>query len=73
MGVDIRKGQHKEGLKGSVIAVIVLSALVAMILFCAIAWMMFFRHRYRDFQLQHNPPTKLPSLAKSSGNTHIHC
>lgn len=67
VGVDIRRGQHKKGLKGSLVVVIVLSALVALILFCAIAWIMFFRHRDHDFQVQQNPPTKLPSLAKSSG------
>ncbi|KAL8122837.1 hypothetical protein AgCh_011005 [Apium graveolens] len=67
VGVDVRRGQHKKGLKGSVVVVIVLSALVAIILFCSIAWILFFRHRDHDLQVQKNPPTKLPSLAKSSG------
>ncbi|WOH08941.1 hypothetical protein DCAR_0728392 [Daucus carota subsp. sativus] len=67
VGVDIRRGQHKKGLKGSVIAVIVLSALIAMVLICAIAWIMFFRHRDHDYQVQENPQTKQLSLAKSSG------
>lgn len=71
MGVDVRRGQHKKGLKGSVVVVIVISALVALILFCAIVWILFFRHRDHDMQVQQNPPTKLPSLAKSSGNTYL--
>uniref|UniRef100_A0A0V0IY73 Putative ovule protein n=1 Tax=Solanum chacoense TaxID=4108 RepID=A0A0V0IY73_SOLCH len=67
LGVDVRGQQHKSGPNRSVIAVIVLSASVAVILCCAIAWVLLFRHRDHGYQLEPTPPTTLPSLAKSSG------
>ncbi|XP_069142962.1 receptor-like serine/threonine-protein kinase ALE2 isoform X5 [Solanum lycopersicum] len=67
LGVDVRGQQHKSGPSRSVIAVIVLSASVAVILCCAVAWVLLFRHRDHGYQLEPTPPTTLPSLAKSSG------
>lgn len=63
----MRGQQHKSGPSRSVIAVIVLSASVAVILCCAVAWVLLFRHRDHGYQLEPTPPTTLPSLAKSSG------
>lgn len=67
LGVDVRGQQHKSGPNRSVIAVIVLSASVAVILCCAVAWVLLFRHRDRGYQSEPTPPTTLPPLAKSSG------
>ncbi|MCD7472093.1 hypothetical protein HAX54_013028 [Datura stramonium] len=67
LGVDVRGQQHKSGPNPSVIAVIVLSASVAVILCCAVAWVLLFRHRDPGYQSEPTPPTTLPSLAKSSG------
>lgn len=67
LGVDVRGKQHKSGPNRSVIAVIVLSASVAVILCCAVAWIFLFRHKDHGYQLEPTPPTTLPSLAKSSG------
>lgn len=67
LGVDVRGQQHKSGPNRSVIAVIVLSASVAVILCCAVAWVLLFRHRDHGYQSEPTPPTTLPSLAKSSG------
>ncbi|KAM3394956.1 receptor-like serine/threonine-protein kinase ALE2 isoform X1 [Capsicum galapagoense] len=67
LGVDVRGKQHKSGPNRSVIAVIVLSASVAVILCCAVAWVLLFRHSNRGYQSEPPPPTTLPSLAKSSG------
>ncbi|KAL3363331.1 hypothetical protein AABB24_012560 [Solanum stoloniferum] len=68
LGVDVRGQQHKSGPNRSVIAVIVLSASVAVILCCAVAWVLLFRHRDHRYQLEPTPPTTLPSLAKSSAS-----
>ncbi|CAK9140533.1 unnamed protein product, partial [Ilex paraguariensis] len=67
LGVDVRRPQHKDGLNSSVIAIIVLSASIAVILCCAVAWVLLFKHRNRMYQPEPTPPTVLPSLAKSSG------
>ncbi|XP_075095461.1 receptor-like serine/threonine-protein kinase ALE2 isoform X4 [Nicotiana tabacum] len=67
LGVDVSGQRHKSGPNRSVIAVIVLSASVAVILCCAAAWVLLFRHRDRGCQSDPTPPTTLPSLAKSSG------
>lgn len=68
IGVDIRRQQHKQKLKGGVVAIIVVSASVAVILCCAVGWVLFFRHKHRNSEPEQTTQTKLPSLAKSSGN-----
>ncbi|XP_028074546.1 receptor-like serine/threonine-protein kinase ALE2 isoform X9 [Camellia sinensis] len=65
LGVDVRQWQHKDGLGGSVIAIIVLSASIVVILCCVIAWVILFKHR--DFQEEPTPLATLPSLSKPSG------
>ncbi|KAI8565403.1 hypothetical protein RHMOL_Rhmol03G0256300 [Rhododendron molle] len=66
LGVDVGRQKHKNGLSGSVVAIIVLSASMAVILCCAVAWVLLFRHR--DCQ-QDSTPATLPSLSKPSGIT----
>ncbi|KAJ8526501.1 hypothetical protein K7X08_028978 [Anisodus acutangulus] len=68
LGVDVSGKQHKRGPNRSVIAVIVLSASVAVILGCAVAWVLLFRHKDRGCQSEPTPLTTLPSLAKSSAS-----
>lgn len=58
---------HRDGPNRSVVAVIVLSASAAVILCCAVAWVLLFKHRDRACQLEPTPPTTMPSLAKSPG------
>ncbi|XP_019151397.1 PREDICTED: receptor-like serine/threonine-protein kinase ALE2 isoform X5 [Ipomoea nil] len=65
LGVDVTREKHKDGPNRSVVAVVVLSASVAVILCCAIGWVLLFKHRDRACQLEPTPPTTMPSLAKS--------
>nr|XP_009605332.1 receptor-like serine/threonine-protein kinase ALE2 [Nicotiana tomentosiformis] len=67
LGIDVSGQWHKSGPNRSVIAVIVLSASIAVILCCAATWVFLFRHRDRGCQSDPTPRTTLPSLAKSSG------
>ncbi|XP_059634821.1 receptor-like serine/threonine-protein kinase ALE2 [Cornus florida] len=67
LGVDVRRKQHNDGLSGGVIAIIVLSASVAVILCFAVAWVLLFKHRDRVCQPDPTPPATLPSLSKPSG------
>ncbi|KAI5664706.1 hypothetical protein M9H77_24029 [Catharanthus roseus] len=67
IGVDVGRQHQRGGPNGGVIAIIVLSASVAVILCCAVAWVLFFKHRDSICQQDSNPPATVPSLAKSSG------
>ncbi|KAK2987541.1 hypothetical protein RJ640_021595, partial [Escallonia rubra] len=67
LGVDVRRRQHNDRPNGSIIAIIVVSASVAVILCCAVAWVLLFKCRNPVCQPDAVPPMKLPSLAKSSG------
>ncbi|KAK3025763.1 hypothetical protein RJ639_041919, partial [Escallonia herrerae] len=67
LGVDVRRRQHNDRPNGSIIAIIVVSASVAVILCCAVAWVLLFKRRNLVCQPDAMPPMKLPSLAKSSG------
>uniref|UniRef100_A0A5B6ZLE8 Putative receptor-like serine/threonine-protein kinase ALE2 isoform X3 n=1 Tax=Davidia involucrata TaxID=16924 RepID=A0A5B6ZLE8_DAVIN len=67
LGVDVKRKQHKDGLSGSVIAIIVLSASVAVILCCAVAWVLLFKNRNRICQPVPTPPLTLPSIPKPPG------
>lgn len=71
LAVDVSRQQHKKGLKGSVIAIIVLLASLFLTLSCAVAWVLLFRNRRRNVQPELNPTIPMPSLAKSSGKTCI--
>ncbi|XP_021276968.1 receptor-like serine/threonine-protein kinase ALE2 isoform X3 [Herrania umbratica] len=68
LGVDVHGKRHKNALSGGVIAIIVLSALVAMVLCSAIAWVLLFRHRDHASQQAAATQPPLTSLAKPSGS-----
>lgn len=67
LGVDVSKQRHRRNLNGSIIAVIVISASLAVILCCAVAWVLLLRHRNRICQPESTPAATHPSLTKSSG------
>ncbi|KAL8093929.1 receptor-like serine/threonine-protein kinase ALE2 isoform X4 [Apium graveolens] len=68
LGVDVSRKQHKKGLKGSVIAIIVLLGSLSLTLCCAVAWVMLFRHRRRNARPGLNSTIPMPSRAKSSAS-----
>lgn len=67
LGVDIPKRQHKSGLSSGVIAVISLSAFVAVVLCSAAAWVLF-RRRDHVSHTASTPRVLPPSLPKTPGN-----
>lgn len=72
LGVDVHQNQHKHGqLSGSVIAIIVLSAFVALVLCSAVGWIFLFRKR--DYIGQAAQAASLPSLAIPPGRTNCFC
>lgn len=69
LGVDVPKRKHKDNISGGVVAIIVLSAIVAVILCSAAAWAFLFRHKEQSSQPE-QPPQALPSsITKTSGNS----
>ncbi|PON48720.1 Tyrosine-protein kinase [Trema orientale] len=67
LGVDVPKRKHKDRLSGGVIAIIVISALLAVILCSAAAWVFIFKHRDQVSQPGPAPQVLLPTLFKPSG------
>ncbi|XP_041005559.1 receptor-like serine/threonine-protein kinase ALE2 [Juglans microcarpa x Juglans regia] len=65
LGVDVRKNRHKDGLNGGIIAIIALSASVAVVLCFAVAWVLLFKHR--NHVPVSTPQAMPPSLIKPSG------
>ncbi|XP_017983374.1 PREDICTED: receptor-like serine/threonine-protein kinase ALE2 isoform X7 [Theobroma cacao] len=68
LGVDVHGKRHKNVLSGGVIAIIVLSALVAMVLCSAIAWVLLFRRTNHASQQAATTQPPQTSLAKPSGS-----
>lgn len=68
LGVDVLRKKHKNGLSGGIIAIIVLSASVALVLCSAFAWVLFYKRRDNRSQQTSTPRSLLPSLAKPSGS-----
>lgn len=67
LGVDVRKRRNKDGLSGSIIAIIALSAFVVMVLCSAVVWVLLFKHRNHVCQPVPTPRAFPPSLTKPSG------
>ncbi|XP_022754883.1 receptor-like serine/threonine-protein kinase ALE2 [Durio zibethinus] len=68
LGVDVHGKQHKYMLSGAIIALIVLSMLVALLLCSAIAWVLLFKLRDHARQQAATPRHPPSSLAKPSGS-----
>ncbi|KAK4781204.1 hypothetical protein SAY87_017310 [Trapa incisa] len=66
LGVDLPRRQHKHGLSAGLVAVIVLSSIVAVVLCTAICWILL-KHRKHSSQQAPTPQALIPSAAKSSG------
>ncbi|KAK9275228.1 hypothetical protein L1049_022490 [Liquidambar formosana] len=69
LGVNVRGMRHKEGLSGSVIAIIALSASIAVVLCSACAWVLLLKRRDRVCQPTPTPQALLPTLSRPSGIT----
>lgn len=68
LGVDLPRRQHKRGLSAGLLAIIVLSAIVAAVLCTAVVWILLIKHRKHTSQREPTPEALIPSGAKSSGN-----
>lgn len=66
LGVDVSKQRRNNKLNGGIIAIITLSAVVAVVLVCVTVWVLLFKHPVRA-QSGPTPPAIFPSAAKSSG------
>lgn len=73
LGVDVHKNRHKHGLSGSVIAIIVLSASVAVVLCSAVAWVFLFKKTDCIGQPVPTQASLVPSLARPPGKANHHC
>ncbi|KAJ0090079.1 hypothetical protein Patl1_13475 [Pistacia atlantica] len=71
-GVNVPKRQKKHGLSGGTIAIVVLSAFVAVVLCSAVAWVLFSKYRGRDSQRVVAPQTLQSSHAKASDDRRRH-
>lgn len=63
------KGHQKYGLSGGMIAIVVLSAFVAVVLCSAIAWFFLSKYKSRACQAEAVPQPLQQSHAKPSGKT----
>ncbi|KAF5743055.1 Serine/threonine-protein kinase PBS1 isoform 1 [Tripterygium wilfordii] len=71
LGVDVRNGQHKDDLSGGIVAVIVLSVLVAVVLCGAVAWVLLFKHRDSASQpasIQQSFPATVLKPSRATGS-----
>ncbi|KAG9132642.1 hypothetical protein Leryth_016687 [Lithospermum erythrorhizon] len=66
-GVDVSRMRHNKGPNRSVIAIIVLSASLALILSCVLVWVFLFKNRSVSVQERIPPGAADASLGKSSG------
>lgn len=67
LGVDVTKQGRKHKLSGSLIAIIVLSAVGSLLLCFLLGWISLFRHRRRFSQSAEAPHVYPSSIARSTG------
>ncbi|GLU10052.1 hypothetical protein SLE2022_268800 [Rubroshorea leprosula] len=68
LGVDVGSKPSKNGLNSGMIAIIILSASVAVVLCFAFVWVFLLKHRDNAGQQAPTPRPSLPTLAKPSGS-----
>ncbi|GAY56132.1 hypothetical protein CUMW_169500 [Citrus unshiu] len=66
-GVDVPKRRQKYGLSGGMIAIVVLSAFVAVVLCSAAAWVLLFKYKSHACQAEEVPQSLQTSHVKPSG------
>nr|TKW13969.1 hypothetical protein SEVIR_5G135900v2 [Setaria viridis] len=69
LGVDVRRPKRK--VNGSLIAIAVLSTVIALIICCLAAWLLILRFRGPSDTAQGFPHNVLPKFSRSSGHTHL--
>ncbi|KAK3160612.1 hypothetical protein QOZ80_1BG0061890 [Eleusine coracana subsp. coracana] len=70
IGVDVTRPQKK--VNGSVVAIAVLSTIVALIICCLAAWLLILGFRGSSDMSQKIPHSVLPKFSRSSGTGHTH-
>ncbi|TVU21388.1 hypothetical protein EJB05_31018 [Eragrostis curvula] len=70
LGVDIRKPQKK--VNGSLVAIVVLSTIIALSVCCLAAWLLILGFRGSNDMAQRFPRSVLPKFSRSSGTGHTH-
>ncbi|KAK8452598.1 hypothetical protein SEVIR_5G135900v4 [Setaria viridis] len=70
LGVDVRRPKRK--VNGSLIAIAVLSTVIALIICCLAAWLLILRFRGPSDTAQGFPHNVLPKFSRSSGTGHTH-
>lgn len=68
LGVELPRRQHKRGLSAGLVAIIVLSAIVAVVSCAAVVWILLLKQKGQSGQQEPTPQALIPSGAKSSGN-----
>lgn len=68
LGVDV--GRPKRKVNGSLIAIAVLSTVIALIICTAAAWLLILRFRDSDDIAQRYPHSAIPKISRSSGTCH---
>lgn len=71
-GVDVPKRRQKYGLSGGMIAIVVLSAFVAVILCSAAAWVLLFKYKSHACQAEEVPQSLQTSHVKPSGSYYFY-
>ncbi|CAM0880206.1 unnamed protein product [Alopecurus aequalis] len=68
LGVDV--GRPKRKVNGSLVAIAVLSTVVALIICTAAAWLLILKFRNSDDMAQRYPHSAIPKFSRSSGTCH---
>lgn len=66
------KRRQKYGLSGGMVAIVVLSAFVAVVLCSVVAWVLLFKYKSRACQAEAVPQSLQPSHVKPSGSNNLY-